>query len=226
MNVTETLINQGYVITRDLISPDVIEKLLVELENIGAFDYDQVQNSNLLSTSKAAKDIAYDSSLLALLTQISGQMMFPVKAFILDKSMTSNWEIPWHQDLAIAVEEYKNLPGYTNWSVEVGIPHVHPPAEVLNKLITLRIHLDQCTIQNSIHAIAGSHQLGVLSGDQMKILIGTSVAEICIAPKNSVMLMRPLLVHYSPMASSSNSRRILQIEYGYELSNGLLWHKS
>jgi hypothetical protein len=223
-HIQEALINEGFVITDLLFGPEVLENLLKELAGIGAFNYEQPQILNLLKACDNLKVIAYDETLLSLLKFTTGEDMFPVKAFILDKSTESNWEIPWHQDLKIAVNQKVVEPGYKNWSLESGILHVQPPVAVMEKLVTLRIHFDVCDVKNAIHIIPGSHKLGIFTPQQIENLVAHTSSHICLAVKNSVMLMKPLLLHYSPPSSSSSPRRILQIEYGYDLSHGLTWH--
>lgn len=222
--IQKALTNEGFAITDILFDRMVLESLLGDLTAIGAFSYDRPQIPNLLKACDLLKTIACDEKLLNLLKLTTGEDMFPVKAFILDKSTESNWEIPWHQDLKIALSEKVEEPGYTNWSIESGILHVQPPASVMEKLVTLRIHLDPCDSNNAIHVIPRSHNLGIIKQQQIEHLVAQTSSHLCIAAKFSVMLMRPLILHYSPTSSSSGSRRILQIEYGYNLGKGLSWH--
>ncbi len=225
--ILQDLLSHGFVITDTLLEKRIPERLLAQLTELNAFDYGQPQPDDLLQASPEVDRVANDEQLLKFLNHATGVRNFPVKAFILDKSRGSNWEIPWHQDLLIAVSRQTDCPGYTNWSVEAGIPHVRPPVSVLEKLITLRIHLDDCGASNgAIHAIEGSHTLGVLDQEQIEALKARSTPRICRAGKNSVMLMKPLLLHYSPASASDVPRRILQIEYGHELGNGITWHSA
>lgn len=224
-HIQKSLINEGFVLTDMLFDPEVLENLLTDLENIGAFNYQQPQIPDLLKACDKVNSMANDKTLISLLNLTSGENMYPVKAFILDKSIQSNWEIPWHQDLKIAVNEQIDQPGYTNWSSESGILHVQPPVAIMEKLVNLRIHFDACDTKNAaIHVIPGSHTLGILSPKQINSIVARASFHICSAAKNSVMLMKPLILHYSPKSSSHNSRRILQIEYGYQINNGITWH--
>jgi hypothetical protein len=132
--IQKALTNEGFVITDILFDPMVVESLLEDLTAIGAFNYDRPQIPNLLKACDSLKTIARDEKLLNLLKLTTGEDMFPVKAFILDKSTENNWEIPWHQDLKIALSEKIEEPGYTNWSIESGILHVQPPASGYGKI--------------------------------------------------------------------------------------------
>jgi ectoine hydroxylase-related dioxygenase (phytanoyl-CoA dioxygenase family) len=82
----------------------------------------------------------------------------PVRAIFFDKSSGSNWLVPWHQDLTIAVASKCEAPGFGPWSVKDGIPHVQPPDELLKQMIALRLHLDDCDASNgALRVIPGSH---------------------------------------------------------------------
>ena len=52
---------------------------------------------------------------------------FPVRALLFDKTPGTNWKVPWHQDLAIAVAERREVEDFGPWSVKDGVPHVHAP---------------------------------------------------------------------------------------------------
>ncbi|MBT2560098.1 hypothetical protein J7E50_02535 [Pedobacter sp. ISL-68] len=221
--IYDNLTNNGFADATLLFEPAIIEKLLDALVVAGAFDYDKHLDIPLLSLSEV-NVIAHFEQLLSLIKRYSGETMFPVKAFILDKTAESNWEIPWHQDLKIAVNQQLKVPEYINWSIEAGIPHVQPPVEVMEKLITLRIHLDPCDVGNAIHISPGSHKDGILTMHQIQALLKNIKPVIYTAAKDSIMLMKPLVLHYSPASSSVHPRRILQIEFGYDLDNGITWH--
>jgi hypothetical protein len=65
-----------------------------------------------------------------------------VRAIYFDKSSDANWLVPWHQDLTLALRERLESPGFGPWSVKDGIPHVQPPVELLERMLTVRIHFD------------------------------------------------------------------------------------
>jgi hypothetical protein len=52
--------------------------------------------------------------------------------------------VSWHQDVTIAVRARGRSAGVRPWSVKDGVPHVQAPAELLEQMITLRLHLDDC----------------------------------------------------------------------------------
>ena len=40
----------------------------------------------------------------------------PVRGILFDKTPDSNWLVPWHQDLTLAVRSRIDLPGFGPWS--------------------------------------------------------------------------------------------------------------
>jgi len=61
---------------------------------------------------------------------------FPVRAICFDKSPEANWLFLWHQDLTLALSARAEVPGFGPWSTKDGIPHVQPPVEFLQQMLT------------------------------------------------------------------------------------------
>ena len=152
----------------------------------------------------------------------------PVRAIWFNKSAEANWLVAWHQDLAIAVRERVDVPGFVAWSVKEGVPHVQPPVEVLERMLTVRIHLDEANSENgALRVIGGTHRLGRLSAEQIATLREDRGETLCAAAARDALLMRPLLLHTSGRSTSDRPRRVLHIEYaGEELPGGLEWQAS
>jgi hypothetical protein len=150
----------------------------------------------------------------------------PVRAIFFDKSTASNWLVPWHQDLIIAVASKGEAPGFGPWSMKDGIPHVQPPDELLKQMIAVRLHLDDCDASNgALRVIPGSHRCGRLNPDQISTARALCAEVLCEASAGDVLLMRPLLLHASSKSVSDRRRRILHIEYCCgELPAGMTWH--
>lgn len=178
---------------------------------------------NLLRNPRVVS-FASSSNLLSLLNELTGEKLFPVRAIFFDKTPGSNWRVPWHQDLAIAVAERIETPGFTGWSVKNGVPHVHPPRRILEDMVTVRLHLDECNLNNgALKVISNSHLKGKLDAARIAELSQNKIF-ICEIPKGGVLLMRPLLLHSSSPAKNPLHRRVLHIEYAAsQLPNGLRW---
>lgn len=152
----------------------------------------------------------------------------PVRAIYFNKSPDANWLVPWHQDLTIAVCSRADVPGFGPWSVKDGIPHVQPPVEMLKRMLTVRLHLDDCDATNgALRVLRGSHHSGLLSAERIQELRAKQSEIVCRLSAGDALLMRPLLLHASGRLQSNRQRRVLHIEYaGFSLPERLEWHEA
>src|SRR5207248_2544553 len=130
--------------------------------------------------------------------------------------------------LSIAVRERKEAEGFGPWSVKAGVLHVQPPAAILEKMLTVRLHLDDCPEQNGpLRVIPGSHLLGRLREGAISALTTPAAPVVCTVARGGVLLMRPLLLHASSPSQQPGHRRVLHIEYAASpLPGGLQWHSA
>jgi ectoine hydroxylase-related dioxygenase (phytanoyl-CoA dioxygenase family) len=144
---------------------------------------------------------------------------------LFDKAPAANWKVPWHQDTAIAVAERVEVPGFVGWSVKDGVTHVHPPVEILERMVALRIHLDDCGPDNGpLRVLPGSHRHGKLDEAQIEHWRQTTAEVRCCAMQGDVLVMRPLLLHASSPAKAPSHRRVIHLEYACgALPNGMRW---
>jgi ectoine hydroxylase-related dioxygenase (phytanoyl-CoA dioxygenase family) len=126
--------------------------------------------------------------------------------------------------MTIAVRDNR-LPGtrFARPTTKAGVPHVEAPTEVLEEMLTARIHLDEVTDENGpLRVLPGSHcrgkSLDVADGSPRSVLAG----------RGDVLLMRPLLAHSSGHShpETCRHRRILHLEFAArpELPDGYAWH--
>jgi len=163
----------------------------------------------------------------AIVDDVAGLQAQVVRGIFFDKTPQANWKVAWHQDLTIAVKNKKQLAGFKCWSVKAGITHVQPPDFVVEKILTLRIHLDDATKESgALKVIPGSHSHGRLSAaDIARIKLETQPVD-CVVPSGGALLMRPLLLHSSSLSGHSH-RRVIHLEFSsMDLPGGLEWHRS
>ena len=125
-----------------------------------------------------------------------------VQCTLFEKRLDKNWLVALHQDLSIPVAERIDNDRCTGWSVKEGALFVQPPPAVLEELVIVRMHLDDCDERNgALRVVPGSHRLGRLSPGQASRI--REVRGECLVPVASggLMLMRPLLLHASSKAS-------------------------
>lgn len=141
------------------------------------------------------------------------------------KSRDRNWLVPPHQDLSVPVAEHVDGAGLSGWSRKQGTLFVQPPAELLQRLVAVRLHLDPCMEDDGpLCVVPGSHRQGVLS-PEAAAGIGRSQASVsCIAAAGDALLMRPLLLHASSKASGASLRRVLHFLFApARPPHGLRW---
>jgi ectoine hydroxylase-related dioxygenase (phytanoyl-CoA dioxygenase family) len=110
--------------------------------------------------------------------------------------------------------------------VKAGVPHVQPPVEVLNRMVTLRVHLDDCGPESGpLRVLPGSHAEGVLSPARVVAWRDRVPPAACLAPAGGAVVMRPLILHASSPATAAGRRRVVHLEWSADtLPGGLTWY--
>lgn len=218
--------SNGFALVNGLITEAALNSLEGALAAVSSQEKDAKHSfRHLLRKSGATKSFAIAPPLKELITSILGAGAIPVRALLLDKTPTANWYVTWHQDLTIAVQAKVEAAGYNTWSVKDGVVHVQPPVAVLERMVAVRVHIDDCGVENgAIKYIPGSHRHGILPQPRIDDIRDTSQATVLPAARGDVILMRPLILHASSQSESPAHRRVLHIEYANaELAPGLSW---
>jgi len=148
-----------------------------------------------------------------------------VRGILFDKTPVTNWKVAWHQDLTIAVRTRVDVPGYGPWSEKVGTVSVQPPASVLEQMITIRLHVDDCGADNGpLRVIPGSHAHGRLSPEAIEQWRARGGEVVATARRGAALVMRPLLLHASSAAVRPERRRVIHLDFAVQdLPGGLEW---
>ena len=151
-----------------------------------------------------------------------------VQCTLFDKSPEKNWLVALHQDLSIPVRERAPHPECTGWSEKEGVLYVQPPVAVLELLVAVRAHLDDCgSASGPLRVVPGSHRYGRLSAETARALREQRGNFECVARRGDVLVLRPLLLHSSSKAQGPAPRRVLHFLFGpQELTCGLKWHRA
>jgi ectoine hydroxylase-related dioxygenase (phytanoyl-CoA dioxygenase family) len=170
--------------------------------------------------------LAQHPAVRAIAEQVLGPEAHVVRSTLFDKTDAANWKVPWHQDVTIAVSERRETPGYGPWSMKSGVLHVQPPSEVLERMVTIRIHLDPCPSTNGpLRVLPGTHRLGRINQNYVEKYIDEAQTVTCEAEPGEALVMRPLLLHASSPAESPTHRRVVHLDFAAaSLTNGLTWH--
>ena len=167
----------------------------------------------------AVARLAQDSRLIDLASEWLDAAAVPFKATLFDKSADANWLVAWHQDTALPISEYRESAGWGPWSEKAGVTYAHAPAKALERIVALRIHIDDSTADNGpLRVLPGTHSLGVLSEAQIRKLALQMRPVSCTVAAGGVVIMRPLIIHASSKLNSLAPRRVIHLEYATTLS--------
>ena len=162
----------------------------------------------------AVRDLASDSRLLRIAGEFVGPTPFAFRATLFDKSPVANWLVAWHQDTALPLRHRHTEPGWGPWSAKAGVLHAHAPGWALERVVALRVSLDDSTATNGpLRVLPNTHHSGVLTDDQISALARATTHIDCIALSGDIVAMRPLTIHASSKSVDSQPRRVLHIEY-------------
>jgi ectoine hydroxylase-related dioxygenase (phytanoyl-CoA dioxygenase family) len=127
--------------------------------------------------------------------------------------------------VTIAVKGRTTAAGYGTWSEKEGVTHVEPPAAILEQMLAVRIHLDDCGDENGpVRVLSSSHRLGKMSGAAIDAFMGRADPLACIVDRGGILAFRPLLLHASSPSRSPAHRRVVHLEFtAAQLQNGVAW---
>jgi hypothetical protein len=221
---------EGYFIREGVLSRAEVEDLRTAVARIP--DGGEVRRRrgvyavrNLLEICPAVEELARQTKLRQFVTPVLGEGAFAVRAIYFDKVPGSNWSLFWHQDNVISVSARAEVAGYSAWSNKAGVWQVQPPVQVLEKMLALRIHLDDCGPENGpLRVLPGSHRFGWLDEhlDDWKKRVPEV---ICTVRRGGVVMMSPLVLHASEKSDAVGHRRVIHVEYACDdLPEGLEWN--
>lgn len=211
----------GYAPLPAIVAPDACERLAHEADAAFAAS---VGARNLLAHAWCRTFAAH------LRTHPALRPLLPdghaaVQCTYFSKSTARNWLVALHQDVGIAVAERVDDARLGGWSDKDGVPHVQPPADVLDTLVAVRVHLDDCGAHDGpLRIVPGSHRHGRLSDADADRLRDTHGLVDCLALRGDALALRPLVLHASSKATGASRRRVLHYVFGpRELPYGLRW---
>jgi hypothetical protein len=217
-------LKNGFELIDDFISPFWLKTILSEIEQATSLNI----NSGVRYINKKLPIIT--DYLSSAEFQEQSQSFLPdgaslVRAILFNKSPESNWYVTWHQDKTVSVSTQFEAAGWHAWSVKEGTLHVQPPLEVLEEMVTIRVHLDATPKENAcLKVIPDSHRLGLLSHEQISDIVTENEVHYCEAKSGAALIMRPHLLHASSKSTIASNRRVLHFEFSnWHLPSGVCW---
>ncbi|MFO0849543.1 MAG: phytanoyl-CoA dioxygenase family protein [Gemmataceae bacterium] len=217
----------GFAVLPAALSASEVDHLLLAVEPfLAALGRVKGGVRDVFARVPAVRAVAASPLLRRLAEPVLGADCVAVNATLFDKADGRNWKVPYHQDVTIRVRERRPVPGFETWWEKDRVPHVWPPAAVLERMLAVRVHLDDCGPDNGpLRVLPSSHRDGILSAEQIEDWKGRVAEQTLTVGRGGVVLMRPLLLHASSTAAAPARRRVLHVEYAApELPGGLAWY--
>jgi ectoine hydroxylase-related dioxygenase (phytanoyl-CoA dioxygenase family) len=213
--------DSGFLVTGPLLGHEFcaqLETTISKLKQDGVGTQNLIEHSWCVDLAKLIREHQMIAPFLSVAT-------VAVQCTLFEKSQNQNWLVPVHQDLSIAVRERVAHPALTGWSDKEGSIFVQPPDSVLQEIVAIRFHIDECGLNDGpLRVVAGSHKAGRLIG-QAALAERDRIGEIlCPVERGGAMLMKPLVLHASSKASGGSRRRVLHFVFAPPLLPfGLRW---
>jgi ectoine hydroxylase-related dioxygenase (phytanoyl-CoA dioxygenase family) len=222
--LAEIVESSGYAMVPDVLGFDHISGLIEALGENVSTSVGRGGRRNLLD-EPVVHLLANSAEIRSLVEPILGERAFVVRGILFDKTEGANWKVPWHQDVTIAIKDRVDIDGFGPWSIKQGVHHVQPPAYVLQKMLSIRIHLDDCPATNgALRVIPGSHLEGKLDESIIPDKVQEREAVTCEISAGGALVMRPLLLHSSSASETPQHRRVVHLDYAnVSLPEGLSW---
>jgi ectoine hydroxylase-related dioxygenase (phytanoyl-CoA dioxygenase family) len=231
-DVLESIKRDGYAVIYDAVGFEPLSRLAALLENSNAPGATRRDGRifairNLLGSVPAIRKLAESPPIRGLAELVLGTNCQAVKATLFDKRPEANWKVPWHQDLTMTVNQRGHVEGFGPWTEKSGVPHVQAPVDVLEGMLAIRVHLDDCDEANgALRVLPGSHVHGRLGDAAIRRWRQTCRAVPCVVGRGGVVAMRPLLLHSSSASEHPLRRRVIHLEFAArDLPGGLCWYQ-
>jgi len=225
VSTNETIAQQfardGFVFCESVIAKRHLDTICSHVEPI---DF-AVGTRNLL-THSWCRDLAAELRMHPDISQALAPTQVVVQCTLFEKRSDRNWLVSLHQDLGIPVRGRIEHPALQGWSYKEGSWFVQAPPGVLEQMVAVRLHLDDCGADDGpLRVVPGSHVQGKIAIHEGIAMRDRLDDRICTVSAGDVLLMRPLLLHASSKSRGTTRRRVLHFVFGPpELPFGLAWH--
>ena len=225
----QELLDNGFSIVENLYSADEVQNILTAIGSADSSGETFRKTTDLFAIRQFLKEVPatfellFTEKLKSLIKNVVGENAFVVKSIYFDKPKASNWYVSYHQDLTIAVDKKLEMEGFGFWTTKQNQFAVQPPINILENILTLRIHLDDTDEHNgALSVIPKSHLKKVYRPETINWDAETEA--VCCIPQGGLMLMKPLILHRSGRTTNNKRRRVIHIELStQELPQELKW---
>ena len=184
-----------------------------------------VGGRNLQQLWNGWREITETNSIQQLLADHLGTSAGLVRILYFDKPPGHGWALSLHRDQTIAVASHHDPPTpFSKPTFKAGVAHVQANHQLLQSMLTLRLHLDPMHSDNGpLIVVPNSH----VTSDATSTPSEKTVEIHCNA--GDVFVMRPLLSHGSVASKESckDHRRVVHLECSPDgtLPSPYQWHQ-
>lgn len=198
--------------------PAALEEALCREVEQGLAKYpDDVPGARIASAPRLASILDSSGAIGSIAAPVLGKGARAVRAVLFDKTAMKNWGLGWHQDRTIVVTERTDLRDFGPWTLKAGLVQVEPPFAILERMVTLRVHLDPVDATNApLRIVPGSHRLGRLTQGEIDDVVARLGERYCLAGRGDIWLYATPIVHESQAADPPRRRRVLQVDYSVD----------
>ena len=181
---------------------------------------------NLLSRWSGWRELVEKPAVQRLVCSVLGDRAGVVRVLFFDKPPGEGWSLALHQDRTIAVRDHCDpLNPFAKPTRKAGVPHVEATKELLQRMLTLRFHLDAMHDDNGpLIVVPGSHDSDSRDPSRQEQPVQT-----IHCGEGDVFVMRPLLSHGSRASNpeATDHRRVLHLELAADkaLPGRFEWHQ-
>jgi ectoine hydroxylase-related dioxygenase (phytanoyl-CoA dioxygenase family) len=212
MTLADQLDRDGFAIVPGVLPPALVAELARDVEPLLREFPAGVRA--LAAKVPNVQRLAQSHAIRSMVEPVLGADARLVRSILFTKSTEANWQVAWHQDLAVAVEQRADVEGFGSWSMKDGVQHVQPPAHVLERMLSVRLHLDRADENNgALWLSPGSHRLGRIPAGEAASNAERLGKELCPANAGDALLFRPLTLHASRKAVVDSPRRVIHLEF-------------
>ena len=190
MNLKFQLHNHGFEVHQQACPVTLLHTLKNE------FPHDAAVDRELLDNSPTVKEQATTGIFYELAKSILGEGCFPTHAILYNRNDTA---LPWHQETTIKVKGQGFIEA--------------PDKAIYNRLLSVRLSLDDCTFfDGALKLCPSSQKHGVLTPQEIR---GHSIRPFS-APEmkaGDILILHPLTIHASAAGTTRQPNRVIHIVY-------------
>lgn len=131
--------------------------------------------------------LAPESKLGKFAAHVLGPTAQAVRTILFDKTPAQKWSLTWHQDRTIVVEQREEMKSFGPWTRKGGLVQGEPLFELIERMVTLRIHLDPVDEINApLRIVPGSHRLGRVPEGEIAGIVERYGERTCLAGRGDI----------------------------------------